>query len=508
MCIGKMNEPRRRAFGVLFILIRYRSWIHSLISTQASGHVLSARIKLCLLALPLFFSCKLVSFENLKVAISVQPLQTYYEADAVFVNFSIPADYESFREITVLKKYGKTVSFDITGSRCNFSICPVEGWQLGASYSLIVDGSLKTDDGRLYTVHEVRHFAYGKEHMRLTLTSFPEHDLTNGDEPLVFVFSKPVVQTSFLSAFSLSPHVETEIAFSDDNAIVTVQPASQWTLNTIMTWKINANVCAADGYCIVKAYDGALKTVEDTTLPELRTVCPARFINGSYVLRHGDSLNALIDDEGVAMLFSKQMNLSSLEKNIAFEPNVPGCMYALDESNTSFVFQPYGMYAIDTQYRLAVGRNCADVRGLKLYDDKNYFFTSRNSYLAVTSISAHGTELIGCSGIPTIAIPATNYLTAEIAFSTSIDKAHKAQAEKSLSCSPLFPSSSSNPVLISITWNIENTIASAVWKNFTCSNSEENYYQIKINGKKSGVSNVSGEYMKEDICVTFVAGVE
>ncbi|MBP3709574.1 MAG: hypothetical protein J6I73_04135 [Treponema sp.] len=430
----------------------------------------------------------------------------FYDADAVFVNFSIAVDYENFKEIALLKKDGKTVQIESSGAGRCFAIKPIECWKKGCAYTFSVDGALKTCDNRTYTVHEVRHFVYGKENNFLMLTQAPHSNLLTADEEIVFKFSKAVLHSSFLSAFSLSPYLETNVLFSDDGCTVRVQPILSWPCNTIFTWKIDEELIALDGYKVEKSYAGMLTSLEDTVLPELVCVQPAVMVNNTYLLIASGNLNTLIDKQPIGFVFSKTMDIDSVEKNISFSPNISGAVHVVDEKCTTFVFVPYTIYDIETPYELTVGKGCIDEHGLSLYEEKKYFFTGANKFIRVTSIKACNTELLGATVPPIVPMPVTKYITAEIAFSTAIPNARKELAEKAISSTLVFPLSASNPQMISMTWNFENTIAIITWMNYTSSNTEKNYYQIKIKGGKTGVVNEVGEYIKEDVCVTFIAG--
>ena len=91
-----------------------------------------------------------------------------------------------------------------------------------------------------------------------------------------------------------------------------------------------------------------------------------------------------------------------------------------------------------------------------------------------------------------------------ISFSTAIEKEFQKSAVSGISLSAYFPLTETDPVLESARWSQDMKNLSLTYSNFSKSLDENvYYYQFKISGGKRGIKNSVGQYLKEDLCVTF-----
>ena len=55
-----------------------------------------------------------------------------------------------------------------------------------------------------------------------------------------------------------------------------------------------------------------------------------------------------------------------------------------------------------------------------------------------------------------------------------------------------------------VDWDESGKIVTLYWNNITVSSQDViYYYELKITGGEKAVTNVLGDYLKEDVCVTF-----
>lgn len=471
--------------------------------------ILNKHCLLFLTAAVFLNSCTVLSWDSLSVSVSPGANEVFYEGDAVTADFSIQPEHTSVEKAITLKVQNKTVQTIFSWSDSCCCIKPVTGWQKGADYKFLLDGTITTADGRKYTAYESRNFRFGEKGNTLTIeTCEPESNTLSEKKSCIrFTFNKPVVQTSFLENFSLSPYEQTSVSFSDDNRTATVEPVSSWPLNTILTWSVG-QITAEDGYILDSSHSGFFRTMADTEQPEIIKICPVhKNTDGTFTWDENASLNTLREKQPVGIIFSKEMDFGSVENGISFKPALKGYFTKGSSDGTRFVYVPYEMYQIKKQYQMTVSTSVTDIYGLPLYNDTQTFFTSENTYLCINSIKTEdGTELTARQSPPAVKLPDSGIITATILFSTAITNNEcRLQTEKAVSPSVVFPSTASIPSVLSVRWNIAGTGLIIEMTNFSKKGADNIpfYYELKCTGSANGAVNSSGEYMEEDTCVVF-----
>jgi WD40 repeat protein len=446
-------------------------------------------------------ACNFVTWEYLDVACNAAPDQSRFFEDYLHLNFSIRPDTQAAEKSIRLSSSSGIINHDARWEGNNLFIRPRSYWQKGAPYTFALTGSLRMDDGRYYTVDIDRSFHYGDENDSFYLVS---GDLE--DETLRFVFVKPPAIVSFYENFAISPQTETDIAFSPDGGTVSVKPKSGWNINTIYTWTIK-NMLSRDDYIMERTYTGTFKGLFDVSLPELLEICPVTYEHDAALWHTNTPLDGqLLEKQAIGFIFSKPMEEASVKNGVVFTPDING--YMLKESDYKFIFVPEETYQLKKQYRVLASRTISDISGLKLFDDKSYFFTTINDYIKVNAIKYDDKSYSMPSDgtISDYTIAPTNELRVAIVFSSAIPAAHRSKAVSSVSLEILFPLSTANPALVSAAWSDNGSVLGMTWEGFEKSaGAIEQFYALNIKGGGNGVINDYAEYLKDDVCALFKA---
>lgn len=106
-------------------------------------------LALFIIALPVS-ACSILSWEAFEIFCSVNEKDEYYQADTIILDFSILPDKKSMEEKANLLSNNLAVNTKKRWQGNSLHICPVGSWQKGQTYKLIIDGSVKMNDGRVY----------------------------------------------------------------------------------------------------------------------------------------------------------------------------------------------------------------------------------------------------------------------------------------------------------------------------------------------------------------------
>jgi len=450
------------------------------------------------------FSCNVfITFEYLEITCSAGVNQNYYYNETVDIHFShLPDKNDVERKIRFLED-GSTILADYIWQDSVLSIRPRIQWQKGQFYSIDLQGALKMDDGRTYTASLYRNFIYGEQgnSFELLLYEFNENIFT-------LQFSKPVSIISFEERFSIMPFSEYNTDFQGDGSTVIISPRNSWAVNTAYLWTIR-NMVSKDGYLMKKNYSGMFSGITDTEQPEFEFVCPVDYsASGSLWHTVFPLDNQLLIEQAIGFSFSKPMDEASVISGINFFPSISG--YFIKETETRFIFIPNDHYQLQREYRITISDSIRDTSGLPLFEPKHIFFTIANQFLQVTEITFDDNTnpvpadetIYEYTMLPVIPVQ----LKTVINFSTSIPQNMRNDAVNAISLNVLFPASANNPTAISAYWSDGGSRLSIEWSGFSISSGEiKNYYILTISGGQSGVKNTANEYLKEDVCVIFIA---
>lgn len=199
------------------------------------------------------------------------------------------------------------------------------------------------------------------------------------------------------------------------------------------------------------------------------------------------------------------MDFSSVKSNISFSPSINGYFYPVENDKKRYLFVPLDYYEIETKYLISVSSDIKDISGNSLFEDIKKEFYSGDDFLTLSSLKIANNEYIEIPKeitVETTTLEEMETLSVVFTFSKPIEIKSRYSVVNNISLSLNFPMTSKAPVLLSTKWDMSNTILTITWGNLTKSTSENNtYYDLKLNGGKSGISTGDGIHMKENLCI-------
>ena len=455
----------------------------------------------------LFCYCNIITFEYLDVTSSIEEHQDYFYDERIYIHFSVMPDKNDVERRISLTEDGSVVTlvYDWQGSA--LSIRPLLPWQRGQHYSLNLNGVIRMEDGRTYTVRFHRTFTYGERNNVFKLVS---NEFNN--DVLTLQFSKPVLITSFEENFSLAPFTGYRADFYNDGSTVIISSNNGWAANTAYFWTIR-NMISTSGYLMRREYSGMIHGIIDTNQPFLEFASPVDYSSSGSLWFSSHPLdNNLRDNQAIGFSFSKPMDEASVVAGISFFPSISG--FFVRETDRRFIFVPNTYWQLQREYRITIADTIRDSSGLPLFQPKFIFFTTANRFLEVTGITFDDhTALMPIDGsivnyvmIPPSPSTSPVRLRTTINFSTSIPVNMRHDAVNAISLDVLFPASANSVVPISAFWSDGGSRLSIEWSGFSISSGDiENHYILRVGGGRNGVRNQANEYLEEDVCVIFIA---
>lgn len=471
-------------------------------------------------------SCSVISFEELRTELSVAESANWFFGDYFEIQFSENMNHNSVENKLRLFKDGGIIEYEITweGNACR--IKESGGFKKGIKYKVKIDGSVMTDDGRVYDEQISREFYYGNESGIFKLScrrpeemnpaafedSGNAQNFEDGPDsgnapnleqrikaPLVLEFNKAVDAAVFEREFTISPYIETKTVYSPDKKTVEIRPAKGWQVNTDYSWNAQ-NTTSEDGYRLYKNYSGTFFPLEKKKAPELLCVCPALlpepFDAENAVLLKETPLDDLLEKQPVAFLFDCPMDFEGVQKGVSFDNAVRG--YWLKKNSACFVFCPSENYETAGDYVITIANDAADICGLKMTESRNIAFSLKSKFIEA-EFYWEGQRLDeGKLNEVYLNNYAPFFLT--VVFSEKIDGDALLNIQKKISILSVAPMSNALPFIEEIRIEADRKIEMQ-WNNFSRSDGAcDCIYKISVDGGANSVSDRFGNYIKEDIC--------
>lgn len=456
------------------------------------------------------FSCKFIDFSQLETSCSLGEDGGYFWGEELEVIFSLEVESVSLKEILVLQRNHSTVAAEVRIRGRSAFIRPVEPWQKGLAYSLLIQGDVSLAAGGSHQVNFYRSFIYGPNAPAFSLTDWiPPLD---NSSCLELQFNYPVDSASFSRNFSLTPSVSYTYELEDEGRRIKIIPLEGWEYNQRFTWNIQG-LEALEGFLLDKKYEGDFWAQIDTEFPVLEKVCGVHWVDGSvYFPKEAEDIR-LREKEPLLFSFSKEMDFDSLESAIRLEPSHEGQLRR-GSSGKEFLWVPEENWSLAEEYRVVVSAGAKDMAGISLARQEEVYFTVASDFLQVTSISL-GNGLGEAYDFQPKSPPQADLqdavqvrvqdqsstIVTRVNFNGKIDSEDLVAALDAISMEVFFPLTASYPVLEQVRYLGQSSL-DLFWSGFSPSSDEvDNYYRLKIAGGPSGPQTSAGNYLKEDVCV-------
>ena len=383
---------------------------------------------------------------------------------------------------------------------------PISGWTPGIRYTLSLNGTLRSLDGReLRLDRYVPFYAVN----RITPPRLEWHSPSMGASVGVnnvkfeFHFSNSMDRLSVETALILEGIGNKTFEWSSDDKILSVAADKALTPWIVYRWNIKDTAKCTDGVPLPKTYTGYFTTDFDKTLPQVTGIYPVINSNGAWFPTGAEIEKGLEPGNGIAVSFNKPMDENAL-KSFRFEPSLTGKTEYLSEDSIVYIFTKFP--EPETVYTLTISGEAKDVEGLKIGADHKINFIPNIPHLNILSVTVDDEIFIDDFSsfnnvMPVKIDPATGELFFSVRFSMPFSFEEKLNTPQRITLTPFFPRTLSPVSLQYVSWISDDRLYMC-WEGLSVTGGEiPNFYKITIPGGKGGISSDAGIYMKGDLIV-------
>lgn len=437
--------------------------------------------------------------------------------EPLWIRFSLSMDPEHTEALfTVKDEENAPILLDTEWKEGNtlLILIPREPWKRGTRYRLIGEGIAASERGTRHPIHLNIPFFAGSSDLPLTLlaVSPPEDSSIHLTTPLEFHFSRSLDPASFEPHFSLSPSIEYEVSFSEENTVVTITPSTSWEGLTRHTWRIGKGVTDTGGISISHEYEGSFRTLEDTTPPS---------VEGLYTTSKEDPdpsstqpLTMLDNEQGILIRFSEAIRWEKLEQLIALEPSLDIDLTPLTSSTV--LLSPQQRWTPEGTYTLTISGDITDISGNTMGEEFQHTFTIEGipaqrleSVLFQPGGERYTPEHWETEAFLPALVGIDNTLIVIFTFSQSFTQEEAQRLIDAVSLEPIFPYYLSNPECVQVTPLPDSKQVTFEFHEVEAVNPSnpgtpeylEYLYLLKIKGGPRYFINEKGSYLLEDITI-------
>jgi hypothetical protein len=456
----------------------------------------------------IFVSCGFIDLRPIGISIQPDSMNALLPEpfSPVILRFDTEMDKNNTESILQISSDSGTTRGDKFWRGNDLYFVPVSGWTAGIRYTINLMGTMRSVDGReLRIEHFIPFYAINRNDPPLLKWHSPSSGASTGTNNVIFEFhfSLPMDRLSVEAALTLEGIGGKTFDWHDNDQLLKVTPDKALSPWVMYRWNLRDTAKSMDGVPLAKAYSGHFITDLDQTLPQVTSVYPVQFIDGSWYPTGANIETGLRQGQGIAVEFNKTMGENVL-RSVRFEPSLTGKTEYLSESSIVYIFtrEPE-----PSMYTLIISGDTRDSEGLKIGNDFKTNFVPDIPYLNILSITTgDGTVLDNFSAInnvlPVRIDPATGRLSFSIHFSFLFGREEKLNTPLRITLSPFFPKTLMPVALQYVNW-ISSDRLYMRWEGLIAGDSEDHFYKLTIPGGRGGISSASGFFLERDITIYF-----
>ncbi len=317
----------------------------------------------------LFSSCSFINLSDL--IIKTEPSERdsiIVETDIVSISFSDDVEKFSTEQVLTISFNDEKINVDFEWqSKKEVRLKPEEKLIAGRRYFLNIEGIITLSDSRIFQKDIFVPFYYETDsNIPKIIDYLPLADSKVGiNQSISITFSHAVDQESFNDSFSISPFCEYDVSWDNTNTIVTINPTEKWSTLSRYTWSVSSDLVSQDSIKTLKKYDSSFLVQLDTLPPQIVSIQPGDFNNGTPIILPA-ALSEIRYSDGVYFTFSEPVNPESFETSLKFSPDVDGLFTIIDQEN--IFFMPESGWDLQRDYNLEISTELEDINGNKLRD--------------------------------------------------------------------------------------------------------------------------------------------
>lgn len=470
-------------------------------------------------------SCELICFDNLEISIHPSGDKSIlYKDDKIRIDFPEAVDKESFTDAFSVTGPSGVETGDFFWSASSVSFNPLSEFVPGSKYSIAIEGTLETEDGRAYRKNILSRFFYATDAPPPVLLSYSPEDaeVAGNDAVLVFSFSKAIDTESFKEGLQLTPAINHSTVWNEESTIVRISPESGWSNLSPCRWLLSETITDKEGIPLPENQNGLFLVQKNTAATEFLTACPAvDNLDGTFSVTDTLSLDDLTVNQHIAILFSEETDFETLRKSLSFQPDISG--YLIELTPKKFLYYINEKLPPAQPYTLAFAEGIETYNGNTAYEDIEIKFTPDIPKLSIVDvqIESHGglvtsidpedlsdDKLIDSSGISYFDAGKLYFIIRLSAGFPESSPANRSEFESTIGIMPLFPPGTAIPNVYSVWW--ENSSRLRLMFEGLTEGTEESpvYYRFYINKGSLLSATPEGSYLTDKVSFSFKGGIE
>ena len=465
------------------------------------------------------FGCSVLDFRGIEVSTFPDtPGQVVPLEDPVTIRFSEPVERESTEALISIFGPGEEIPGTFTWEdELYVQFTPFYNLVPCIRYLLSLEGTLYGVSGKTEEISLAVPFYVGSDGPGLALIqSSPEHgSIVSRGAILEFEFSKPPDPDSFLMGFPIEPETPCSLEWREQGRVLSILPEEPLQANTPYTWHLDSRVRTLEGVPLTVPASSSFYVRSDGEAPALVSIQPC-FREGSGFYPLPGTLADVTFHDSLMMTFSEEISFPDLEYSFSVYPALPGTLYQV--SGTTFIFEPYRGFVMNTEYHITISTVLKDLSGHPLSSPIDLRFVPAIRELSVLSIGSTGTgdttffpddfESPEPQDIDFYGPDLCHIF--EIRFSRPFDEDSRAAAAEKISCRAFFPGELSYPDLENIHWNTAGTLLTMTFAGFEYSRDtiRRTLYVLDIPGGALGLQNQEGSFLPETVSLYIRGAVQ
>ena len=279
--------------------------------TIAASRLPRARLAALALALiPLAVSCKLMDLSDLGVTLHPREnASVIADTEPVWIEFSEPVRREDAESAASLKSFSGSVAYEVLWEGNRMTLTPTEGWKAGTAYTLACMGSVKSLDGRSFSLSEsVAFYAIARAAPPELIARDPADDaIVSRDKKVTLTFSKPLNAGDVERYVALSPSAAFTATVSASGTVLTIAPKPSWEGLTRYQWTVRKELSDTEGIPLKEECRGYFR-VQDDAAPPVR---PEAFAVDPQDASIRLPLSAIAKKSGILFRFAEAIDPAS-----------------------------------------------------------------------------------------------------------------------------------------------------------------------------------------------------
>lgn len=325
----------------------------------------------------------------------------------------------------------------------------------------------------------------------------------NKDTDIYITFSKPMDENSVRDNFSISPSANGAFNWNTDCTIMHYQVLNDLEASTRYEVTLGKDTKDKDGYQLGTDYKFNFLTGDTYSLPEILGVYSYGGASTNYWINYQDNIDKNVQ---IAIHFNKSMSHSDTESAFSLSPSVNGYYTWITTVGETMIFHPTEYFQSETIYNLNISSTAKDLDNHQLEQEYELHFTingSNSLNLKITNVSDNQGNSLSFDTVDNVQLNGTETNTFTVNFnltSPNMLDISSFQGHVSISRISGWGDTTKLGVIEDYNYNFDYTKAYIKIGSI----SSNNYYKLTFDGTESGIKDINGNYMQDDLEIMFL----